>query len=94
MSKVIKMKLWEGWRIIHNGKITECASPKEVWEHFNWDVDNDPNAKECATEITRAMYCFGYVDLTPMLNGKGHLFLEVIPCEKQDLTEVDEESED
>lgn len=88
MSKSISIKLWDGWRIIHNGEITVCNSPKEVWDWFGWDIENDKNASECATEITKQMYCFGYIDLTPLCTKRGdHLFLEVIPSSDCEVAE-------
>lgn len=72
------IKLWNGWRVYYDGKVKVCESPVEVWEMFNWDIENDPKAKECATEITRQMMMFGHLDLTKMAHGKS-LVLDVIP---------------
>lgn len=70
------IKLWNGWRVNHNGEVIECNSPLEVWELLGWDIENDKNASECATEITRQMFCFGFVDLSKMLTKKGTLTIE------------------
>lgn len=76
------IKIWEGWRVYYDGKVTECKSPTEVWDLFGWDIENDPQAKKCATEITRQMYCFGHLDLTEMAKGKS-LILDVIPVKEE-----------
>lgn len=69
MSEVKTIKLWDGWKVTYDGEETVCKSPPEVWELFKWDIDNDPNAKECADIITREIYCFGSIDISVMCPG-------------------------
>lgn len=72
------IKLWDGWKLSYDGKETICKTPPEVWEYFGWDIENDPDASECASIITREMYCFGYMDLSALCPGHT-LTAEVIP---------------
>lgn len=72
------MKLWDGWKVTHNGEETICKNPPEVWEMFGWDIENDKDANECAMMITREMYCFGHIDLSSMCND-GTLIIDIIP---------------
>ena len=73
------IKLWEGWEVNHNGEKTICKSPKEVWNLFGWDIENDKEADECASMITREVYCFGFIDLTPMCNSGTLTITAILP---------------
>lgn len=73
------IKLWDGIRVTTDTDSEIVESPVELWELFNWDIENDPNAKECAQLITRELFCFGHVDLSEMNNGKT-LYLSVVPA--------------
>ena len=73
------IKIWEGIRIHTATECIDCTGgAREVWETFNWDIDNDPAAKECADIIIKHLFCFGFIDLTEMNHGK-YLALTVIP---------------
>ncbi len=72
------IKIYDGVRVNYDHEITELDYICDLWEMFNWDIKNDPNAKECSVAITRELFCFGFVDLSPMANG--HLLtVEIIP---------------
>lgn len=88
--KVKHIKIWDGWKINHNGEETICESPKDVWEFFGWDIENDPNADGCASLITREMYCFGFIDISQMLTDGGTLTITAIPPTENDESEWEE----
>ena len=73
------IKIWDGVNVITENETIFCESPSAIWQLFGWDVENDPNARECATEINRQLFCFHEVDLTAMNNG-NKLLLRVVPC--------------
>ena len=73
------IKLWDGWRMTYDGEETICKTPPEVWEYLGWDIENDANASECASIITREVYCFGHMDLSQLCPGHT-LTVDVIPC--------------
>lgn len=73
------IKLWDGVNVITEDETIFCEGARDIWELFKWDIDNDPMAKECATEITRQLFCFHECDLSAMNNGKK-LLLRVVPC--------------
>lgn len=73
------IKIWDGVNVITENETIFCESPCDIWELFNWDIENDPNAKECSLEITRQLFCFHEIDLSAMNHGKK-LVLRVVPC--------------
>ena len=77
MEKTIKF--WDGWKFTYDGKETVCKTPPEAWAFLGWDIENDPNASECASIITRELYMFGHMDLSPSCPGHT-LTVDVIPC--------------
>lgn len=79
MEKTFTIKIWDGVNIITENETIFCEGAKDIWRIFGWDVENDPNARECASLIFRELYCFGNADLTAMNHGKK-LLLEVVPC--------------
>lgn len=78
MAKTIK--IWDGIRVEHEGGVEIAKGPLDLWDIFGWDIENDPNAKECAQIITTHLFCFGEMDLTAMNNGKL-LKLAIIPAQ-------------
>lgn len=91
MAKTIK--LWDGWKVIYDGEETICKGPLEVWDMFNWDIENDPKANECALMVTREMFCFGHIDLSPLCPGHK-LTIDVIPCSDREDVEVEDGEDD
>lgn len=81
MAKTFSIKIADGIRIITSKEIVtiEGFSMPKVWEYFGWDIENNAQQKESSMEITRALYCFGRVDLTEFTKGHKTLILEVIP---------------
>ena len=73
------IKLWDGIKVTTEDETTVVKSAPELWKLFNWDIENDPNAKECAQIITRELFCYGCFDLTAMNHG-NLLYLKVIPA--------------
>lgn len=73
------IKIYDGVRVIHDHEIVNLDHICDLWELFNWDVKNDPNAKECADIITRELICFGFMDLTKMTNSGKMLTVELLP---------------
>ena len=76
------IKIWDGVNVITEDGTTRVDGPLDLWKLFGWDIENDPNAKECATIITRELFCFGRIDLSAMNNGKT-LILRVIPASNE-----------
>ena len=81
MSKTFTIKIADGIRIITSEEIVtiEGFSMPKVWEYFGWDIENNPDQDASALEITRALYCFGRVDLTEYVKPRKTLIIEVIP---------------
>lgn len=77
--ETIEIKLWDGIRIITETENEIVEGPADLWKTFGWDIENDTDAKECATIITRELFCFGQIDLTQMNHG-NLLFLKVVPA--------------
>ena len=77
------IKIYDGIRVNHNHELTELKYLPDLWELFNWDIVNDPKAKECADIITRELLCFGYIDLSQMLTKGGLLTVEMLPPKDQ-----------
>ena len=77
------IKIMDGLKVITDDKIIELKEGgfPALWDLFGWDIENDPNAKECATIITRELFCFGQINLSHMNNGKL-LLVEVIPVKE------------
>ena len=72
MSKTIK--LWDGVKLTTDSGEIVCASPVELWEHIT-------ATEEMQKEITRQLFCFGYLDLTEACGGEKCV-LQVIPVGK------------
>ena len=81
MAKSIK--IMDGLKVITSNEIIELREGgfPALWKYFGWDIENDPNADACATEITRQLICFGRVDLSEWALHSSTLIVEVIPCE-------------
>ena len=81
MAKTFSFKIADGIRIITSEEIVtiEGFSMPKVWEYFGWDIENNADQDASAMEITRALYCFGRVDLTEFTEGHKTLILEAIP---------------
>lgn len=81
MSKTFTIKIADGIRIITSKEIVtiEGFSMPKVWEYFGWDKLDDAITKQNKTEITRALFCLGRVDLTEYTKNRKTLILEVIP---------------
>lgn len=78
MKEIKTIKICDGLRVNYNHEITEIEHLPDLWKMFGWDVENDANAKSAAVEITRALFCVGFVDLSPMTNG-DLLTVEMLP---------------
>ena len=72
------IKIYDGIRVNYDHEISELKYICDLWDMFGWDTENDPQAKECASLITRELLCFGHIDLTELANGKL-LLVEMLP---------------
>ena len=82
MAKKIKIKLCDGFRVIHEDGVIETDDFRGIFtDMFHWDLENDKDAKAGYEECIRQVYCFGYVDLTKACNGHK-LIIEAIPTKK------------
>lgn len=72
------IKILDGVNVCTENEKVFCEGPTDIWKLFKWDVENDPNAKECATIITRELLTWGEIDLSAMNKGKK-LLLKVVP---------------
>lgn len=79
MTETKTIKIWDGVNIITDKETIFCEGARDIWRVFGWDIDNDPNAQECARIIHTELFCFGRCDLSAMNHGKK-LLLEVVPC--------------
>ncbi len=78
MKEVKTIKIFpNGVDLVVDGERTNCKSPCELWDALGWDIENDKNADECAGIVTRQLYCFGYIDLSALTDGKHSVFVEV-----------------
>lgn len=76
------IKLYDGVRVNYDGEETTVKHINDLWEMFNWDIDNDESANNAALEVTRALIGMGYIDLTRAM-PKGHtLTVEIIPVKE------------
>lgn len=78
------IKIWDGVRVTTSSESEVVESPSDLWKMFGWDIENDPNAKECSQIITRELFCFGHIDLSQMNGGKT-LLLSVIPASESEV---------
>ena len=76
--------IFDGVKVITGKETIVVSGPTDLWNLFGWDIKNDPNAKECASMITRELFCFGKIDLTAMYNGRK-LMLEAIPAKESEV---------
>lgn len=51
-------------------------SPRKLWEFLGWDIDNDPNAKECASLITQELFYFRFIDISALTNHRHKVTIE------------------
>ena len=51
-------------------------NPRKLWEALGWAIDNDPNAKECASIITQELFCFRRCDISALTGGKHTVVIE------------------
>ena len=79
MAKSIKV--YDHLRVNHNHELITVESFPDLCDMFNWDIKDDPNAKECSLMITRELICFGFIDLSPMMQDGSILTVELIPAE-------------
>ena len=79
MTKSIK--LYESVRVIHDHEVINLDHICDIWDLFNWDIENDPEAKTCADMVTRELVCFGFIDLSRMTNSGKMLTIELLPPE-------------
>ena len=84
MKEAFTIKLYDGVKVITEDGTQTVKYLPDLWKMFKWDIENDPNAKECAGIITRELICFGRIDLSAMNHGRL-LHLVLIPA--QDETE-------
>lgn len=64
------IKLYEHVYLIIDNECEEVNGMHGLWEALGWDIDNDDNAKECSSIITRELVCFGICDISSL--SKGH----------------------
>ena len=76
------IKLFEGVKVVYDGEETIVKSPAELWEMFNWDIKNDPEADAAASEVTRQLIGWGYIDMTPAMPNGHTLTVEIIPVKE------------
>ena len=76
MSKTIKI-FPNGVDLIIDGESENFDSPLKLWEALGWDIKNDEQASECATIVTRNLYCFGEIDLSSLVEGKHTVIVRV-----------------
>lgn len=81
MKKRVTIKLCDGFTLNYDGEKTDYEHISDIFDVFGWDTENDPNAKECADIICREMFCFGFIDLSPMCNGKHICTITAIPTQ-------------
>lgn len=76
MAKIIK--LFNNIVLVIDGNEERFEHYPDLWKRFNWDIDKDPKAGDCASEIVRAMIMFGEIDISDMAKGKHtiKLYLE------------------
>ena len=84
MKESFSIKLWDGIRIVTDRDTEIVDAPCDLWKVFGWDIENDPDAKECASIITRELFCFGRIDLSPMNGGKTLLLVAIPSKESED----------
>ena len=76
MSKTIKI-FPNGVDLIIDGESENFDSLLKLWEALEWDIKNDEQASECATIVTRNLYCFGEIDLSSLAEGKHTVIVRV-----------------
>lgn len=92
--KTFAIKLCDGWTLNYDGEKQDFEHLSDIFKEFGWDTEHDPNAKECADIIWRELYCFGYIDLSKMCNGKHTCTITVIPCKDTKDALISEEETD
>lgn len=70
MAKSINLKLFNNIVLVVDGNEERFNCFPDLWNRFNWDIEKDPKAGECSTEIVRAMIMFGKIDISEMAKGK------------------------
>lgn len=77
-----KIKIADGVKLTYGEKVFISEGMRSIWECFGWDIDNDPNAEECANIITRTLFGMGYMDITEASEEGIKTELEIIPVGK------------
>lgn len=77
-----EIKICDGVNVQYKGKTHKCDGPWDLWKLFNWDTENDPNAKECASLITRELFCFGTCKFEDE-DGR-EVYIEMIPVKEEE----------
>lgn len=77
------IKLYDGVRIKTDGQTYDVQYIADIWEMFDWDIENNPLEKEASLEITRSLIGFGFIDLTPSMPSGHTMTIEVIPCKEE-----------
>lgn len=75
------IKLWDSIAVTVNGETEKFENPKDMWAALN--MDDEEIYKEAQTNIIRALYCFGRIDLSDAYPGYT-VQLAVVPCEKEE----------
>ena len=78
MTKTITIKMYEGVKLTCRDRTEFFEGPRDIWDAFGWDIDNDETAADCAREVTRCLIGLGYCDLKD--NDGDTIHLEVVPC--------------
>lgn len=73
------IKIADGNKVTHGDKVYIMEGFSQLWDLLGWDIKNDEQASECATEITRCLVAMGFVDLSPMSTDGKTLTVEVVP---------------
>lgn len=74
-----KIKIADGNKVTYNGKVYIMTGNAQLWDMLGWDIEHDRDAKQCADIIVQNLFCFGYIDLSPMCSAGDKLEVEIIP---------------
>ena len=81
--ETMSIEIYHGVRVNHNHELIYLDYIPDIWKLFGWDIENDAEAKEASLLITRELFCFGFIDLTQMADGKL-LTIELLPPEEKE----------
>lgn len=74
--KAKTIKLFKSVDLIIDGEKESFKDMPALWDRLKWDIESDPNAKECSELITRELFCFRVMDISALTGYKHSVVIE------------------